>query len=72
MLGNSHVRFGVGAGVKSPGPHRGELSDQVRAFGVEDRRHENRSKVHPVPITGARRSANRAGAFIMPLCTATR
>jgi hypothetical protein len=21
MLGNSHVRFGVGAGVKSPGPH---------------------------------------------------
>jgi hypothetical protein len=26
MLGNSHVRFGVGAGVKSPGPHHADCT----------------------------------------------
>jgi hypothetical protein len=26
MLGNSHVRFGVGAGVKSPGPHHADCA----------------------------------------------
>ena len=32
MLGNSHVRFGVGAGVRFPGPHH---ASSLVGFGAE-------------------------------------